>query len=232
MLRLMPSGRVGSTTSFPSVTIQPFPSAATLMSCGRSSFTRTSATSRTRFAVALLMAFPCSAFNAEMATVASVSKTIQTTSARRKTAAGVGAVNGNAMLRLSPLRLSTARMAPPADPASCAAASRGGDAGAAAGVWTGGGGAASTACGAGLAGGLCCGAACAGVDCGGVACGGAVWGDVAGTGCGCACAGVGFGCSAAGGGVGDATGFAGAAAGAAACCCVGCGCAGGRGGSA
>src|SRR6185369_4026875 len=135
---------------------------------------------------ALLIALPCSAFSAEIPTVVSVSNTIHTVSARRKTAAGVGAANGNVMLRLSPLRLSTARTAPPA---SCATVSCGGDGGAAGGAATGGGPACCAVGGGGLAGGLCGGAACGGAA--GAACG---------CDCGCACAGVGRGCSAAGGG--------------------------------
>ena len=95
MLRLMASGRVGSTTSLPSVTVQVAPAAATLISCGRSSLMRTIATSCPRRADALLMALPCSALSAATAIVASVSNTSHTVSARRNTAAGVGAANGN-----------------------------------------------------------------------------------------------------------------------------------------
>ncbi len=130
MLRLMTSGRVGSTTSPPIATVQAGPSVVALTSCGRSSLMRTTDVSARRVSVALLMVRLLSP-KAASPIVASVSKTSQSVSARRNMAAGVGAANGNESVRPSPWRLSTTSTVAPRARGAFSASDAGGGAAAA-----------------------------------------------------------------------------------------------------
>src|SRR5580704_8491753 len=98
----MVSARVGAMISEPILTTQVAPSIATLVSFGRSSVMRTTDASCRRLTVAFLMLRLGSFAKSASLISASVSKTSQSTSARRNTAAGVGPANGNRSVRFSP----------------------------------------------------------------------------------------------------------------------------------
>ena len=105
MLRLMASGRVGSTTSLPSVTVQAGPSAATLTNCGRSSLMRTTAVSPWRVSEWHLKTCLTPLRTPRSRSWPGVSKTSHSVSDRRKTAAGRRSLEREIRCcRLSPCR--------------------------------------------------------------------------------------------------------------------------------
>ena len=101
-MRTTLSGCVGSSIMSPTVTVQFAPSAPTLVSFGRSSLNCTTWPSRERVTAALRMMRPDCAATLLMSIGACVSNTSQIVSARRNTAAGVGAAKGNVSRTASP----------------------------------------------------------------------------------------------------------------------------------
>ena len=104
MLRATPSGCVGSSTTSPSVTIQAVPSVVTLASRGRRNTSRTTRPAGSAVTCAALKVLLVSEASAERSMSALPSKTSQSVSARRNTAAAVGALNGKTSRRASPWR--------------------------------------------------------------------------------------------------------------------------------
>ena len=101
----------------------PGPSFATLDKCGRSRWRRTTAASAVWTNSALRMVRLGSPLKAERSIEDFVSNTIQKASARLKTAAAVGALNGNDNFRLVPSRDSSTAIASPALPGAGARSS-------------------------------------------------------------------------------------------------------------
>ena len=102
MLRATTSGRLGIVTVSPILTIQDGPSASRLTSRGRASFMRTMASPSGPRSCSTWRIVKFEPVSAERSILASVSNTIHTMSARRKTADAVGTAKGNSMRRLSP----------------------------------------------------------------------------------------------------------------------------------
>src|SRR6185295_1908099 len=122
----VPSGRVGSSATSPIVTVHVGPSVPALVSFGRSSLSATTCPSFERVTVALLIVPPDLAATCARSIGTALSKTSQTVSARRNTAAGVGAANGKARRSVSPWRLTSTAIEDGGSGGGAAAAGRGG----------------------------------------------------------------------------------------------------------
>ena len=94
------------------VTVQDEPSSAKLVSRGRSRPMRTTCPSRDGEIAAARIVWVPSLVSAARSILAAESNTSQSVSARRKTAAGVGAANGKVSLRFSPWRRSPTTTGP------------------------------------------------------------------------------------------------------------------------
>ncbi len=112
MLRVSASGRDGVSTVSPTVSTQPAPSETRLARRGRSSLMRRICASPNRVSSALRTVRLLSSFSACTSISRLVSNTTHKVSARRNTAAGVGAPKGNLTRRSSPPCMISATTAP------------------------------------------------------------------------------------------------------------------------